>query len=148
MEISGLSRASVHSYLPYRKGLYKAKELSLDAERSRRYRERKDALTELKDNPHDMDVLWKVIEAFADYPFKTYPKGIKFHYKVKGNEMFISRKKKSVTRATVVLAYQNAQKKGNITRAKDLGTFGASYLYPVFLRIGCIADWRENRNKV
>ena len=41
MKITGLSRASVHSYLPYTKIPYKMAELSANAERIRLYRERK-----------------------------------------------------------------------------------------------------------
>jgi hypothetical protein len=40
MELTGLKRAAVHSYLPYTKMVYNADELSLNAERIRRYRER------------------------------------------------------------------------------------------------------------
>ena len=40
MKITGLSRASVHSYLPYVRGIYNTEELSLDAKRCRMYRER------------------------------------------------------------------------------------------------------------
>ena len=36
-----ISRASVQAYLPYKKCVYNAKELSLNAERIRRYRQRK-----------------------------------------------------------------------------------------------------------
>ena len=127
MEITGLSRASVHSYLPYIKGIYNAKEASLDAERCKKYRQRKTVVTQL---------LWDAMVAFAGYPFQTYPKGLKFKYEVKGNEIFVNRKKKSITRSTVVLAYQNMRQAEEIRRAKELGTFGASYLYPVFLRLG------------
>ena len=38
MKLTGLSRASVHSYLPYTKGLYNAAEISLNAERCRTYK--------------------------------------------------------------------------------------------------------------
>ena len=38
-----ISRASVQAYLPYKKCIYNAKELSLNAERIRRYRQRKRA---------------------------------------------------------------------------------------------------------
>lgn len=134
MEITGLSRASVHSYLPYKKGIYNAKEASMDAERCKKYRQRKSAVARLKENPDNLELLWDAMAAFAGYPFQTYPKGLKFKYVVKGNEIFVNRKKKSITRATVVLAYQNMQKIEEITRAKELGTFGASYLYPIFLR--------------
>ena len=41
MKLTGLSRASVHSYLPYTKIPYKLDELSANAERIRLYRERK-----------------------------------------------------------------------------------------------------------
>lgn len=136
MEITGLSRASVHSYLPYKKGIYNAKEASLDAERCKKYRQRKSAVARLKENPNNLELLWDVIIAFAGYPFQTYPKGLKFKYEVKGNEIFVNRKKKSITRSTVVLAYQNMRQAEEIRRAKELGTFGASYLYPVFLRLG------------
>ena len=36
----GVSRSTVQSYLPYQKGVYNATEISLNAERIRRYRER------------------------------------------------------------------------------------------------------------
>ena len=38
MKLTGLSRASVHSYLPYTKGIYNAAEISLNAERCRTYK--------------------------------------------------------------------------------------------------------------
>ena len=38
-----ISRASVQAYLPYKKCVYNAKELSLNAERIRRYRQKKKA---------------------------------------------------------------------------------------------------------
>lgn len=136
MGITGLSRASVHSYLPYKKGIYNAKEASLDAERCKKYRQRKSAVARLKENPENLELLWDVIVSFAGYPFQTYPKGLKFKYEVKGNEMFVNRKKKSITRSTVVLAYQNMRQAEKIKRAKELGTFGASYLYPMFMRFG------------
>ena len=90
----------------------------------------------LAENPDNLDLLWDAITVFADHPFKTYQKGLKFKYQVKGNEIFVDRKKKSITRSTVVLAYQNMRQLEEIRRAKDLGTFGASYLYPIFLRLG------------
>ena len=52
--------------------------------------------------------------------------------------MFVSRKEKSVTRASILVAYKKAQELGRVTGPKQLGVFGASYLYPVFLRLGII----------
>ena len=56
--------------------------------------------------------------------------------------MFISTKEKSITKASVVMAYQKAlliqEQEGCVTGPKRIGTFGASYLYPIFLRLGFI----------
>ncbi len=142
MKIMSLSRASVHSYLPYKKSIYNMEELSLDAERCRMYRRRRAAVKRLMEerenvsSDHDVrDVLWSAIISFENYPFAT-AKGLKFRYTVRGNEMFIDRKEKSVTRSSVELAYRKAQELGCVTGPKQLGVFGASYLYPVFVRLG------------
>ena len=54
-------------------------------------------------------------------------------------EMFISRKEKSITKATVMIAFHKALElmdaEGSVSGPKKLGTFGASYLYPVFIRL-------------
>ena len=72
------------------------------------------------------------------YTMKKLP----FEYSIKGNEMFVSRKGKSITRATVNRAYHKAKElmesEGQVTGAKKLGTFGASYLYPIFVELGVI----------
>lgn len=53
--------------------------------------------------------------------------------------MFVTRKDKSIIRASVRTAFYKAQKPDRIvTCPKKPGTFGASYLYPVFLHIGVI----------
>lgn len=100
--LTNLSRASVQSYLPYSKTVYKMEERTLLAER------------------------------------------LRFYYVIKGNEIFFSRKGKSVTRATANIALETAvklQKEGFvITGPKKLRCFGASYLYPVFIRIGVIQN--------
>ena len=48
MKETGLSRSSVHSYLPYTKVIYNAEELSLYARRCRTYRKRKLAVRKLQ----------------------------------------------------------------------------------------------------
>lgn len=154
----GLSRASVHSYLPYTKGSYNMTELSTNAERTQLYRERKAALGRLQDMvsksgyvgavpPVDVDssrmevlacALWDTLLLFQGYPFKT-AKGLKFTYCIRGNEMFVDRKEKTVTRATIDMALKCvAQSGGVVTGPKKLGTFGSSYLYPIFKRFGIL----------
>ena len=66
-------------------------------------------------------------------------KGLKFTYKIKGGEMFVNRKSKSITQATVFMAFRKAMELGGaVAGPKKLGTFGASYLYPIFVRLGVI----------
>lgn len=156
--IVGLSRASVHSYLPYSKGSYNMTELSTNAERTKLYRERKAALGRVQDMvsksgyvgtavPVDVEnrrledlehVLWDTLFLFQGYPFKT-AKGLKFSYSIRGNEMFVDRKEKSVTRATIDMALKCAvQLGGAVSGPKKLGTFGSSYLYSIFKRLGIL----------
>ena len=147
MSATGLSRASVHAYLPYTKIPYNLEELSVNAERIRLYRERKQKceefsakLSALARQPakEQEEELWNILTDLQGCVFLT-AKGLKFTYKIKGGEMFISRKAKSITQATVFMAFLKAMELGGIVAGpKKLGTFGASYLYPVFVRIGVI----------
>lgn len=80
-----------------------------------------------------IDRLWEVMELYEDFPFYTM-RNLEFTYIIKGNEMFVDRKEKSITKATVGMALGKALELGGIVSGpKKLGTFGASYLYPIFL---------------
>ena len=46
--ITGLGRASVYSYLPYKKVIYNTSGVGLNAGRNRKYRERKETVERLK----------------------------------------------------------------------------------------------------
>ena len=142
MDQTGLKRASVHGYLPYTKGNYNLPELPLNAERRRVYRRRIAVCERLMreiNSPSAEECLWDAIVAYAGYPFVT-EKGLPLKYAVEGGEIFFNRKAKSVTKATVMKAFHQARMsqelEGGVSGPKKLGTFGASYLYPVFLRIG------------
>ena len=51
----------------------------------------------------------------------------------------VDRKEKSITRATVMKAYRKVvELRGDVKGPKVLGTFGASYLYPIFVKMGLI----------
>lgn len=151
-QIMGLSSASVNGYLPYNKTVYKMEEATLTAERLRKFRQRKSAVEKLcaemkiTDEIEVSQTLWDTLILFEGYPFIT-AKGLRYYYTIKGNEVFFTRKEKSVTRATVNIALQTAidlQKGGTkITGSKMLGCFGASYLYPIFKRIGVISDGEQ-----
>lgn len=76
--ITGLSRASVHSYLPYSKVIYNAKEISLNAERIRLYRERKSVVNSFREKIKEcgntdklIEELWYILKLFENYPFHT-----------------------------------------------------------------------------
>ena len=69
----------------------------------------------------------------------TTSKGLDFTYKIHGGEMFVDRKEKSITRATVMKAYGKVVEMDGVVKGpKTLGTFGASYLYPIFVKMGLI----------
>lgn len=87
------------------------------------------------------DALWDVLVALEGGTFET-AKRLNYSYSIKGYEIFVSRKDKSITRSTVNLSLWNAmelQKAGlPVSGPKKLKTFGASYLYPIFMEIGVI----------
>lgn len=155
MKATGLSKSSVHSYLPYTKMIYNVDELSLYAERCRMYRKRKQAIEQLQICKGASlecveKYLWSTIEIFSGYSFTTV-KGLRFRYGVNGNEIQINRKKKSITRSSVKVALKaTLEKNGNINGPKKLGVFGVSYLYPMFLRFGLIdtEELLQNRSEV
>ena len=116
--IMSLSKASVNAYLPYSKVPYKETEVSANADRCEKYRQRKAAVAAIQ----DMETLWKAIELFVGYVFHTAT-GLKYTYTVHGGELFISRKEKSVTMSTVEKAYERvvAEEFRVYNRPKDLG---------------------------
>ncbi|MCC8051462.1 MAG: glycosyltransferase family 69 protein [Clostridiales bacterium] len=126
MRATGLSKASVNSYLPYTKVPYKAGEVSANADRVKRYQERKVACEKLKEEG-GMENLWNCIVAFEGYPFYTAD-GVRFRYVVKGSEMKIN--DRIVAKDTVDRTYQKAAA-GEKIDSDD-------YLYPVFVRFGIV----------
>ena len=88
----------------------------------------------------DEKELWEKLKENESRTWKT-SRGLEFKYRIEGNEMFIDRKEKSITRSTVNMANKKARELGTVSGPKKLGVFGASYLYPVFLELGiCTAE--------
>lgn len=91
------------------------------------------------------DRFWEALQAFQNVCFAT-AKGLAFSYEIRGGEMFFSRKVKSITRATAMMAFHKAlevqEEEGFVGGPKRLGTFGASYLYPVLIGLGVIDSKR------
>ena len=114
-----LSKASVTSYLPYKKGVYfrencEREQISVVAEGLRRMRQRKKAVEALQSS-HDEQHLWKCVVAFQGYRFKTIS-GLPFSYKIKtgrNGELWIDRREnsKSLTWSSVLLAFEKTEGK-------------------------------------
>ena len=89
------------------------------------------------------NTLWMMLIDNQNKQYYTM-KQLPFRYSIKGNELFVSRKEKSITRATVNRAFRiviEITEAGEaVTGAKRLGTFGASYLYPIFIELGIIKN--------
>lgn len=151
-----LSKASVTSYLPYKKGVYfpstAAKEkISVGAERQRRYR----AMKRWRADPTEEN-FWGVVVAYAEVKFKTYS-GLPFSYEIrKGRngeytkELWIDRREKSKSLAwsSIILALGNIKGKV-VDRPKALGDIrGVTYIYGMFYRFGLIDVPGEVKEKM
>ena len=152
-----LSKASVTSYLPYKKGVYypgtEKEKISVGAERQRRYRAMKRWRTDLTE-----ENFWSVVLAYAGVKFKTYS-GLPFTYEIKKGrngeytkELWIDRREKSKSLAwsSVPLALQNIKKVGEVVdRPKALGDIrGVTYIYGMFYRFGLIDVPDEVKEKM
>lgn len=98
------------------------------------------------------ELLWESLRDMEGRTFVTM-RGLTFTYEIRGGEMFISRKEKSITRASVEMAFQRALEveaaEGWVRGPKRLGTFGASYLLPVFIALGiCRGESPEKQQKM
>lgn len=104
--------------------------------------------TAKKDNTvPGMNELWERICLLQGTELHTSGRGSRpgkpFTYRVKGNEISISTKEKTVTWSSVqkawltvqAIAHEQGCEKPIIKGPKQLGVFGASYLYPIFLRL-------------
>ena len=153
--ILNLSKASVTSYLPYKKGVYfsstEKDKISVGAERQRRYR----AMKRWRVDPTEEN-FWGMVVSYAGVEFKTYS-GLPFSYEIKKGrsgeytkELWIDRREKSKSLAwsSVLLALKNI--KGEVVdRPKALGDIrGVTYIYGMFYRFGLIDVPDEVKEKM
>jgi hypothetical protein len=135
-EKTGLKRSSVNSYLPYTNIVYNLPDISIKAERQKQYRVRK--RNNARTDAEKEEKLWQELTYLQGCLFTT-SKGLDFTYKIRGGEMFVDRKEKSITKATVMKTYGKVVELDGVVKGpKTLGTFGASYLYPIFVKMGLI----------
>ena len=140
MAETGLRQASVYSYLPYTKGVYKLKEPTLYAEQTRLFRRRKRACEALDEHMLDCDVcqhLWEAIQAFENYPFIDEGKK-RFKYRIDCDQIICNGVR--LTRKEIEEAFKKVRKlqieKGGICEEDALRCCLAKELLVVFLRIG------------
>lgn len=111
MEITGLSRASVYSYLTYTKIIYNMSELSVGADCKKLQRKQESACKELVDRlpymtPIEQEkTLWDVIVLYAGCIFYTVS-GKRIRYKIKENEIILDCSKESLTKDTEIKAFR------------------------------------------
>jgi len=76
-----------------------------------------------------IDLLWQQLTEHQNETFYTMKK-LPFSYVVKGGEIFVDRRSKSITKATFQQALDRlAQNPGSITGPKALNVFGAPYIW-------------------
>lgn len=152
-----LSKASVTSYLPYKKGVYfqstEKEKISVGAERQRRFR----AMKRWRVDPTEEN-FWGVVLAYTGVKFKTYS-GLPFSYEIKKGrngeytkELWIDRREnsKSLAWSSVLLARGHIKKVGEVVeRPKALGDIrGVTYIYGMFYRFGLINVPDEAKEKM
>ena len=143
MKHTGLSRASVHSYIPYKRVIYNLSERSVSADRMKRFRERKRLCREFVDDlPRLSRVeaekrLWEVLEAHQGCIFYTL-KGLKFRYRIENEELIINQGKKGILKKTVFRFLWDTVELGKKVSWSKKETFEKAYLWAIFKRIGLL----------
>lgn len=150
---TGLKRASINSYLPYKNLAFNLDQTTVNADRHKVFRRRVKAVDELHSHIGMSDeslYLWRAVIAFEDYPFYTWEEREKFSYKISenvkeeecrvegcGSEIVVNGIEKSIPRETVILAYKRAREMNVVQSAGALGIpeYGR-YLYSILLRLG------------
>ncbi len=156
-KITGLRKSSINGYLPYSKVVYKPQELSLNAERIKQYRLRREVLKRLYEQITDK-AFREAVMAFQNYLFSTVW-GQRFTYELKTDpdkgtfkELIIRSHRQTISLSwrAVMKLYRNALAlQGDVVRMPDLGdTEGVQYLYSIFYKFGLISVPRSMERKL
>lgn len=80
----------------------------------------------------EIDNLWQLLTEHQNETFYTLKK-LPFIYTVKGGELFVDRRSKSITKATFGQALNKLRANPEqITGPKSLNVFGAPYIWAIF----------------
>ncbi len=78
-----------------------------------------------------IDFLWELMTRHQNETFYTMKK-LPFTYYIKGGELFVDRRSKSITKATFAQAIQKIKDNPEkITGPKALNSFGAPYIWAI-----------------
>ena len=148
--ILNLCRASVHSYLPYSKMIYKMDRLSTTAEKEQLYRKRKKAKVTLAHAVTEEN-LWSAMGIFQRYPFHLTQgtdetESIKFTYRLSvpasgrtGTSLVLEPDGMTISMTEVLMVFDRILKLQNMAEPPEqLGIPNDSYLYAILLGIGLI----------
>lgn len=90
------------------------------------------------------DEVWEMIRQHQEEEILT-AKGLPFTYTMRGGELFISRRTKSITRSTFEAAWRRVlESPREITGPKKLNVFGAPYLWAIFKRLELVPFGAKN----
>ena len=78
-----------------------------------------------------IDSVWQLLTEHQGETFYTMKK-LPFTYVVKGGELFVDRRSKSITKATFEQALNKLRENPLITGPKSLNVFGAPYVWALF----------------
>lgn len=92
--------------------------------------------------------LWEMLIAHQGEQFHT-AKNLDFTYAVRGGEIFVDRRSKSITRATISKAYRRIREDAEheIQGPKALNCFGAPYVWAVFTALGIVVPAERSRKR-
>ena len=83
-----------------------------------------------------VDALWNILESRQGETFYTAKK-LPFQYTIRGGEMFVDRRSRSITKATFLNAMKKLQEHpGEIKGPKKLNVFGAPYVWAILTELG------------
>lgn len=142
MTVMHLSKASVYSYLPYKRPLYNGVERSVVADRINHYRERKrqclrfnNIHLSLSDDIVE-DELWNLFISHEGCIFYT-EKGNRFRFKIINEKIYINSDKSAIMKSTVIALYHKLIESTINNNIEDNSELSATlYIYPIFVRFG------------
>ena len=93
-----------------------------------------------------IESVWQLLTEHQSETFYTMKK-LPFTYVVKGGELFVDRRSKSITKATILKAYERVlEDREHVIRGpKKLNCFGAPYVWAVFRELGVVTPQKAER---